>query len=257
MARVEGCWANVLDDCDGPLTGEHIVSVAVWSPVPGMPNNRKGKLPRVVTVGGGPGLLTPGPTTVRHLTSDILCERHNNTTNDLDEVGGRFARAVEELDRVDQARRWAPNLNWAWHTIEVDGPRLQRWFLKTIINNAVGQALPIGAGAAPGRPTRELVEMVYGRRPIAFPQGLFCVARVGNQHSFGEGFQTIFIDQNRQHLVGALLVFRTLVFGFNFETSRMPPELFDKQAELRGSSIIQPFNELNFDRTNVALRLRW
>lgn len=113
MARVEACWANVLDDCDGPLSAEHIISVAVWSPVPGRPNNRKGKLPRVVTVGGAAGILEPGETTVRNLTANILCRHHNGSTNDLDEVGGRFARAIEDIDRTDHERRWAPNLNWA------------------------------------------------------------------------------------------------------------------------------------------------
>lgn len=144
-----------------------------------------------------------------------------------------------------------------WVIFEVDGPLLERWFLKTIINMAVGQSLPIGLGAAPSRPTMELVEMVYGRRPIASPRGLFCVARPGNEHSFGEGFQSIFIHQHKRYLIGGLLAFRTMVFGFNFEDARIPPQLFDKMPAFQGSSVIHPFKELKFENTNVSLRLRW
>jgi hypothetical protein len=191
------------------------------------------------------------------LTADILCMHHNRSTNELDEAGGRFARAIEDIDRTDRDRRWAPSLSWAPRVFEVDGPLLERWFLKTLINMAVGQPLPIGMGGTPSRPTVELVEMVYGRRPVASPRGLFCVARVGNEHSFGEGFQSILIDQHKRYLVGGLLAFRTMVFGFNFEDTWIPSQLFDRLPSLRGSSVIHPFRELKFEKTNVSLRLRW
>lgn len=110
--------------------------------------------------------------TVRNLTRDILCEHHNNSTNDLDQEGGNFARAIEDLFATDAERHKlmdprAPRLQWSKKVFAVYGPRLERWFMKTAINHAFGRDLPIGGDAVPaGWPTPELVQMVFGRRPV-------------------------------------------------------------------------------------------
>ncbi|MDQ3367224.1 MAG: hypothetical protein M3680_17510 [Myxococcota bacterium] len=137
MAKNSGCWANALDHCRGSLTGEHLISVAVWAVREGQRANRKNKLRRQVRIDGDPRRAGKSHTTnVRGLTADILCEHHNNSSNALDEEGGRFARAIEDWHRANKARSWAPRLNWNRRTCTVNGPLLERWFLKTAINNA-------------------------------------------------------------------------------------------------------------------------
>lgn len=61
MPRNDGCWANVLDDCRGLLTGDHTISVAVWPGVTGQ-QNRRGRLGQHVDVRGDRSPRTARPT---------------------------------------------------------------------------------------------------------------------------------------------------------------------------------------------------
>jgi hypothetical protein len=255
MPMTPGCWANVLDDCDGPLSAEHLISVAIFAAADGMPNNRKGRLARQVTVQGGHH-LPDGQMPVRDLTADILCRHHNTSTSDLDEVGGRFARAIENWNTTKCERSWLRQITWNRRTYEVDGPLLERLLLKLAVNNAFLNGLPIGGpDAQAGWPTRELVEMVYGRRPIVRPAGLFNLSMVGQQFDFAEKFTPIYFDNGR-YLEGCVWMFRTLIFGVQFTMEQLPARVFDRVPTLRGTARLQPFNALN-SPLNVELRLRW
>jgi hypothetical protein len=257
MPKTEGCWANVLDDCHGPLTAEHLMSVAIFAAAEGTPNNRSGRIVRRVRVSGGHH-IPDGEYTVEELTADILCRHHNNSTSELDEEGGRFARAIESSTRTRSERSWLPQLTWNRRTYEVDGSRLERLFLKLAINNAfLDGRLPIGGpDAQPGRPTRELVEMVYGRRPIARPAGLFYLATVGTQYKLdNETFAPIYFDNSR-YREGCVWMFRTMALGVQFTTKHLPERMFDKVEALRGVTRLQPFNAMD-SALNVVVRLRW
>lgn len=263
MAKNPGCWANVLDDCKGPLTAEHTLSVSIWAVPEGQPNNRDSRLRRQVTMIEPSGQSTTK--SVRRMTRDILCEHHNNSTNDLDTEGGRFARALEQLSIIDGQRRKvmhpaAPRVAWNLRSLPVNGALLERWFMKTVINHAFGRSLPIGGDSAPpGWPTRELVEMVYGRRPVdhGAGSGLFVMAAVGDDVDIGERFVLQPYDRENRFIAGCLVSFRTLMFGLNFEPGRIPNGAFDKLLGLRDTQIVQPFHAMNFDVTNVEVRLHW
>jgi hypothetical protein len=264
VAKNPGCWANVLDDCRGKLTGEHLLSVAVWAAPAGAPNNRKAKMGRRITV-LDTSQATRRDVTVRNLTRHILCEHHNNSTNDLDEEGGTFARSIEQLFTADAERHklmhpGAPRVAWQKKVFTVDGGRLERWFMKTAINHTFGRDLPIGGPtAAPGWPTSELVEMVFGRRSVSrdVGGGLFVLAATGHKHDFGERFELQPFDRLGQYIAGCLVGFRTLLFGVNFEPVKVQPAAFAKFQGARGTSLIQPFHAMDFDISNVELRLNW
>lgn len=255
MPKTEGCWANILDDCDGPLTGEHLISVAIFAPAAGKPNNRSGRLKRRGSASGGHH-IPDGPTAVRDLKAPILCEHHNGFTNELDNEGGRFARALEAWSLAQSQRNWLP-VTWAKRTYEVNGPLLERLLLKLAINNAfLDGGLPIGGvGARPGWPTRELVEMVYGIRPIVRPAGLFNLSIVGQKLTFNETFTPIYFDNGR-YREGCVWMFRELALGVQFTTERLPERTFDGVPTLRGTTRLQPFNGFGSGE-NVELRLRW
>src|SRR5258706_10295931 len=93
MTKTPGCWANVLDDCKGELTGEHPAAVAMWQP-DNPKANRRSKNREIVHVIGGATGLPPGPQTVKSMKRPILCEHHNNSTTALDEEAGRFSTAL-------------------------------------------------------------------------------------------------------------------------------------------------------------------
>jgi hypothetical protein len=188
----------------------------------------------------------------------MLCRHHNNSTSVLDEEGGRFARAIESWSRTRSDRSWLPHVTWNQRTFEIDGPRLERLFLKLAINNAfLDGGLPIGGpDAAPGWPTRNLVEMVYGRRPVTQPAGLFYLATIGTQYKLDqETFAPIYFDNGR-YREGCIWMFRTMALGVQFTNEHLPERMFDKVDALRGVTRLQPFNAIDSPQ-NVVLRLRW
>lgn len=256
MAKVDGCWANVLDDCNGPLSAEHLVSVAIFQAMAGMPNNRAGRVNRVVQLRGH-HLLPDGSYRLEDLTANILCRHHNNITSPLDQAGGDFARALEQWGRIDRERGWL-RVNWDRRVVWVDGPRLERLTLKLAINNAfLDERLPIGGeDARPGWPTRELVEMVYGLRPITKPVGLFLLSQVGDEHNFEEVFSPTYFDNGRS-IEGCVWRFLTLAIGVQFTPQELPERMFDAHPPLRGLVRLDRFNALSSGPTNVELRLRW
>ena len=82
--RVDGCYASILNDCSGKLTGEHYISEGVLK-----------QFGKTVTVGGLPWIpegqskqLPSGA-----LKAKILCSRHNSMLSSIDDVGIRFFRA--------------------------------------------------------------------------------------------------------------------------------------------------------------------
>ena len=256
MAKVEGCWANVLDDCEGELTGEHLISVAVWEPRTGGKDNREGKLAKQVTVRGGPGRTGPETLPIEDLVAHVLCRHHNNATHDLDEAAGNFRRAMHDYfatinARSDTKRRWPP------HRATVHGPSLERWFMKTAITNAIKFDMPIGSPEAPpGRPTRELVEMVFGKRPVQRPIGLCAIQWVNNTMDFGEEFSFVYWDRNSTHIAGCLVRFRKFIFAVKLEAHDTPEEVFQRVLGQPRATVIQPLRGLK-SHVNVELYVNW
>jgi hypothetical protein len=56
--------------------------------------------------------LPDGTRQLRDLTAPILCRYHNNSTSDLDNEGGRFARAIESFMATNAQREWLPRVRW-------------------------------------------------------------------------------------------------------------------------------------------------
>ncbi len=256
MAKVDGCWANSLDNCEGELTGEHLISVAVWEPAEGGKDNREGKLAKQVTMRGGPGSTGAVTMPVEDLVAHVLCRHHNNATHDLDEAGGNFRRAFRNyyaaLDaRTDVRRRWPA------HRVTVHGPPVERWFLKTAITNAIRFDMPIGApDARRVRPTPELVEMVYGRRPVQRPIGLCALQWISNTMDFGEEFSFVYWDRNSTHIAGCLVRFRKFLFVVKLEAYDTPEEVFQRALGQPSAAVLQPFRGMN-SNVNVELHINW
>jgi hypothetical protein len=260
MTKNPGCWANALDDCDGPLTGEHSLSVAIFSPPPGLPSNRSGRLRRQIDVEGFKPVPKGEKRTmrVRQLVSDILCDRHNNATNQLDTEAGNFARAVDQWVNTQQGRSKLPGLRWNRRTYSVSGPLLERWLMKTAVNNRFKGDLPLGgAHALPGWPTRELVEMIFGQRQISGRAGLFALAALNLNANFAETFELNYFHHNNTHIAGCIISFRTLRLGIHFEDVELSARIFCDLPGLSGCVMQRPFKGFSTDEGNVELRLVW
>ena len=79
------------------------------------------------------------------LTKEILCEKHNNELSPIDTIGQRAFRTLQELARLSEVRRTLNKKLWTVKRYALDGPSLERWFLKMLINLCSGANHPIGA----------------------------------------------------------------------------------------------------------------
>ncbi len=166
------CWAKCLGDCKGRISGEHIITENVWKGdeigVFGLPWCRADH--RFIRV--------------KNFTKNMLCEHHNSALSPVDVGGIRAFDTFRQASQVHNQRSlniesgfWTGRFDVCTH--EFDGPLLERWFLKTLINIELAgdQQLPIGTYPGEPRPACELVEVAYGRkRTFQGSAGLYFVA---------------------------------------------------------------------------------
>ena len=122
---VRQCWASILGNCEGPLTGEHLVTQAHLGPtveVCGL----HWCMNELKTVGSA------------GLTCKCLCRHHNNALSPIDQELMKFRGAIEGT-----FQKRPPNSPFFWY--QVDGLRLGRWVAKTVCTQAAaaGFAVPV------------------------------------------------------------------------------------------------------------------
>lgn len=117
------CFLNGYGPCGGKLTGEHYISRTVLE---AMGSDTK--------IGGlrwqpEQTLQSIG---IGSLVAKILCETHNSGLSDLDTCAGKLFRAIDAADK-----RFPGLLD----VTKIDGPTIERWFLKVIAGLAAGMGL--------------------------------------------------------------------------------------------------------------------
>jgi len=115
------CWAHILNDCVGPLTGEHIVSSCLF-----------GEFVKVEGLLDGP----PKDIGKAGLVVNALCESHNNRLSKCDEAAKEVSEAAEWMF-AKRTPQDSPDL-----LIEVSGFRYAQWMAKTACNHAAREHLP-------------------------------------------------------------------------------------------------------------------
>jgi hypothetical protein len=165
------CWAAPLGVCHQKITREHTVSECLF------PCD-------LIMVQGFPWCLSePKQIGLSSLVAKILCKRHNSELSPLDSAAldafNVFRKVIDLNDVRGKVKR--PSL-WNVKTLQIDGPRLERWFLKTLINLTFGTELTIGPWSGPpGKPPKELVEIAFGLRQFEQGAGLYLASRAGEQ----------------------------------------------------------------------------
>ena len=194
------CWARCLGDCSDKLTREHIVTRSVFLgdtvKVEGFPWC-EGKVKEI-------GLA--------NLTAKVLCGGHNHALSDVDTSAAKAFADIRERDRLTNVRqKMKPRLR-SPRVFTLNGPMLERWFLKTLINICSAQEYPVGSlSALQGQPSDELVQIAFGSETFRGKAGLYSVVQVGQevQSSDKLGFMSLI---EKQYVAGGLFAFR----GFRF-----------------------------------------
>src|SRR5690348_538201 len=148
---MESCWASCLGNCSNKLSREHLVSKSLF-------------LSESIRVQGFPWCKDdPVDIGISGLTSKILCELHNNDLSPYDQSGAQAFATFRESMRLDNVRRNMEPRRWNVKKFRIDGPGLERWCLKTLINLSCNGTLPIGRDSqVVGRPSERLVRVAFG-----------------------------------------------------------------------------------------------
>jgi hypothetical protein len=175
---VQGCWAAPLGNCGGGISHEHYVSECVF------PNQS------IFVQGLDFCLDEPKQLRIESLTAKILCKDHNSALSDLDSAAGRAFREIEAYVTTTNERAKTPYLNWAAKQFTIDGPRLERWCLKTLLNFSFNRSLTIGPGNHPaGNVPANLVKIAFGLEEFTDGRGLYTAFKDHetfiHEHRFG------------------------------------------------------------------------
>lgn len=202
------CWANVLGGCD-TMSGEHVFSNVIFKAGCGCPPLIRG----VERIQGGK------PTAYAE-KSNILCKHHNSMLSPLDELIGK----------VSQFQANANDENFC-ETLYLEGELLERWLLKTVVNNAAAGWM----GKTKLLPAPEIVSAIFGHTPLPDGVGLYSVDGLDPLHrpSGSASALPVFADRERQILVGCYVSVHGRPLFAAFE-----PELAARMEE-----VDLPFNQ--------------
>jgi len=111
---------------------------------------------------------------------------------------------------LTNARRLLERQVWEVQSSNIDGSRLERWFLKTLITAAFGEEFLIGnSSLRPGEPPPALVEIAFGLKRFESSAGLYFVGEEGEKWS-EEGITMTTFGDRKNHHAGARFWFRGL-----------------------------------------------
>lgn len=195
--KPSGCWAASLGDCDGGLSGEHIVS--------------NGALQRMISVQGFSWCKDrPRRIGAASFTSKHLCRRHNSSLSRFDAAAKDFLMTFKTAFEVREqqiAGRWTGVIPLHHH---VDGFGLERWLCKTIVNVALVNQRDCAI------PIERLAQHVWRGKPFERPYGLSFAVGHGLSGEWAADSITIKPllghKDARSVLVGALATIRSFRF---------------------------------------------
>lgn len=207
-----GCWASCVGGCREGFSREHLVSQGLFVD------------DRVRVEGLSWCLNGPKEISLASLTAKILCRGHNSDLSPVDTAGGAAFGVFRQLRTVANERRGMTAGAWDVREYHVDGPMLERWLLKTLINLTYTRDLPIGSlDVEKGCPARGLVEVTFGTRQFTGKAGLYFVLKAGHEVQSDDTVEFSPLVKDKAFIIGGLFRFR----GFRlllYLDSQGPPE---------------------------------
>jgi len=189
-------------------------------------------LDKEIEVSGMPWCVEPKKVGLANLTMKVLCVAHNSALSPVDEEAVKFADALRESFRLLQVRLGQERKRWTFIKFPIDGPRIERWFLKTLINATYQTESPIEDSS--------LVEIAFGRKPFEPNAGLYGVYDPPEKRQLFDGISVSSFTV-RGRVVGATFSF--LGFRLLLYLDKRGPELpFMEVGTEHGriSEIIEP-----------------
>jgi hypothetical protein len=145
------CRAWSIGDCDGGISREHLISGCLFDDESVSVRGFRWCLEEPKTVG------------LSRLVAKILSRKHSSDLSGLDAAALDTFNAFRQSVRLNQVRTGLRAKSLRNQRFVIDGPRLERWFLRTLINLSAGSEWIVGPGVHPeGIPSEHLVKVAFG-----------------------------------------------------------------------------------------------
>jgi len=205
------CWASSLGDCSKRISGEHIFTAGLFEKdrlfVQGM-NWCKTEVKRVGK---------------KSLVKKVLCTTHNSRLSPLDNEAIRAFKIFQESMRLQDARSKIKSRYWNVQHWKINGPLLERWFLKTLITLACEGDQKIGPDSEElGQPSPSLVRIAYGQERFPGSAGLYVLAASGQQLKSEDRLEYMPMI-HPDCLPGGLFLFRGYFFVLHLGSGGLDP----------------------------------
>jgi hypothetical protein len=165
---------------------------------------------------------------VASLTAKILCRTHNTALSDVDAAGAAAFETLRRSAELRATREASPARmtgQWLVSTFRVDGNKLERWFIKTLVNIGASRAAT-GTWAVSGsdlaNPPLEFIRVTFGLERFKRPLGLYFVATLGEMIESQDVLETRTLLNESGDLAGALFTFRGFRFFLNLAPGAVP-----------------------------------
>ena len=218
------CWAECLNDCEGPLSREHVISAGVFDEimlhVEGI--HAFGNESKVVSTA--------------NLTARMLCKDHNSRLSPLDVEAARLSNAIKA------ARAGSDPV-----TLRVSGALLERWALKSLVNLLASRWTEMGRFP----PGPDIVAKVFGLAPISAPSGLYALLNYQGTAPPDSVFYAVITSQHESspHVLGLLISLSGMVFALSICRSPL-------DQVLRGHSPFGPFDTADARTAHRPVRMQ-
>ena len=173
-SAVAKCYMKDLNSCDGPISGEHLISQSVIKilngdigfSISGMPSQKSGEAK----------MLAPGS-----LRANCLCVKHNSALHPLDDAAKFLFGTLKSFLGTDNGNR---------HAI-VSGHDIERWLLKTAKAVAVKKNFSRERVRLSGAFTRDEAILDMLDSPEKWPSGtgLYCLLQTDEIAELSEMLQ--------------------------------------------------------------------
>ncbi len=206
------CWAHMLGGCSGRLSREHLISASLF------PDSTSINVTGFSWCGGGTKTIG-----LSNLTSKILCTTHNSLLSPLDAAAGAAFRALSDSALLANSRLSVKPSKFKIRHFHINGPLLERWLLKTLINLCYESGLLIGRdGRNAGVPAENLVRICFEKEPFPGKSGLYLAARKGGHITSGPEVRFAPLIYDETHVLGGFFHFRGFLLFISLIEEPLP-----------------------------------
>lgn len=207
---MEKCWANVLNNCDGGISREHVVSKCLFTSS------------EIDVKGFSWCKVQSKRIGIEAITKKCLCRKHNSELTNLDAAASHAFDVLRKQTKLSNDRSKEPGKRFKKFTFSINATALEKWLLKSLINFSYGSEYFIGHESnKKGMPSEHLVKVVFGIESFCAINGMYVAYKKGGLINFTDTVQFAPIIKDQKYIYGGKFTFRGVLLFMDISPDGM------------------------------------